>query len=188
MPAAEYDLFGHASPRPRQLQTTVSASTDSTLPTGRGHTTFMTITSRDVHSDPILRHATTTPPLLPAYEAFPVHHPQGTTRSAGGGKGGRRSFGGNLNDMRLFVPVALSTSPQPPQRSVTLPSRHQFHIPANVAHNSMASNTMDRETQRTSVTIGPSPRLDGLDSVSKESGGAPRRRSSIWSKLKNLVK
>lgn len=195
-----FDMFGNPAARPRQLQTTVSASTDSTLPTGRGHTAFMTHAARDLGLDPIIRHS---PPRLPAYEAFPIHS-QGTARS--GAKVGRRSFGGNLNDMRLFVPVAISaSSPQAPQRSVTLPSRHQFHIPTNVTHNPMGSNTADRDTQRTSVTIGASPRLNGLDSVAKEDGAPSKsllvpeapyrdlthvlgRRSSIWSKLKNLVK
>lgn len=152
--AADFDMFD-PSMRPRQLQATISASTDSTLPTGRGHTAFMTHAARDMGLDPMVRHS---PPLLPAYEAFPLHSP------VGGVKGRRRTFGGNLNDMRLFVPVALSTSPQPQQRSVTLPSRRQFHMPSNV------SNTMDRDTQRTSITIGPSPRLDGLDLVAKEDG------------------
>jgi hypothetical protein len=199
--APDLEIFSHPSVRPRQLQATVSASTDSTLPMGRGHTAFLTHATREAVMDPML-----SPPTLPAYESFPVH-PQGTVRS--GPKGGRRGFAGHINDLRLFVPVTIGAPPQGPQRSVTLPSRRQYHTPANLAHNPMVSNTMDRETQRTSAAVGLNSRLRDSELVTKQDHPpseyysaqkyqnwldltlAPilvERRSSIWARLKNIVK
>jgi hypothetical protein len=158
--APDLEFFGHPPVRPRQLQATVSASTDSTLPMGRGHTAFLTHGTREEVMDPRL-----SPPALPAYGSFPIHR-RGPFRS--GPKGGRRAFSGHITDLRLFVPVTMGTSPQGPQHSVTLPSRRQYHAPANPVHNPMASNTMDRDTQRTSITVGLSPRMRGSELVTKE--------------------
>ena len=155
VPPPDLEIFGHPPRSPRQLQTTVSASTDSTLPMGRGHTAFLTHATGETTVEP----ARSTP--LPAY---PVHS-QGAARS--GPKGGRRGFAA-MNDMRLLLPVAIAPPSQRPQRSVTLPSRRRYQSPVNFTHNPVTPNVMDRDTQRASIAAGLSPRRRDSVSVTKE--------------------
>ncbi|PVF91931.1 hypothetical protein CPB86DRAFT_260090 [Serendipita vermifera] len=168
--SSDLDTFGRV-PLRRPIQATVSASTDSTLPTGRDQTA-RELASEHGHSMPV----------GPRNELRMTPTWQRHVRS--GSKRGRSGSVGNSNDLRLFVPMAMPPS-QLPMHSAALPLRAHYGPPGPVGMS--LGNNADRETQRTSITIAQSPRLVGTDPGPKVED-APRRRSSIWSRLKSLVK
>jgi hypothetical protein len=143
----EFDAFVHPVTRPRQIQATMSASTDSTLPTGRDQTAFM-VRNRELGVE---RH--------PAHRPinFPGQRPMQSRT---------RSFSSPANDLRLFFPVNAPPHSPTSRLAATLPIRRQHTSPNPTIVQSMTpSNLNDRETQRTSITISPSPRLRGSDST-----------------------
>jgi hypothetical protein len=144
--SSDLDTFGRV-PLRRPIQATVSASTDSTLPTGRDQTA-RELASEHGHNIPV----------GPRNELRMTPTWQRHVRS--GSKRGRSGSGGNSNDLRLFVPMAMPPS-QLPMHSAGLPLRAHYGPPGPAGMG--LGNNADRETQRTSITMAQSPRLVGTD-------------------------